>query len=200
MGPGIVIPLVILPIAVIGVFIWYRRSIARMQPSATKAVSGVRLTADALHRLASPPWRVVYEIDTALGGIDHVVVGPPGVIAITTVVADLPDARHVAETSAGATLVSEAAITRGPVDELLRAVAMPCRLSARIYWGVSDHRRQPFVRLADGSYLVEGQRGADWLAALADETGTGAATLDREQIDRAWRAILVGIGRPDPLP
>lgn len=86
-------------------------------------LSGVRLTAEALHRSPLPTWRAVYEIGGALG-----------------------DA----------------------ADEVVH-----------------------------GSQLVEGQRLDEWLTGLI--VGT-AAPLDQARIDAVWRTIVMGIGRPDPLP
>ena len=134
-SPGIIIPLIVLPIVIVGVFIWYRRSIADMAPSETKPVSGQRLTAEALHRVPSPPWRVVYEIGGALGEVDHVVIGPPGVIAVTTVLADRPEPAALISERGEPMLLSEAAVSRGPLDELLRAVDASCEESARVFWG-----------------------------------------------------------------
>ncbi len=56
MDLGIVIPLVVLPFVVVGAFVWYRRSVAGLAPDDDRAISGVRLTAEALHRFPSPPW------------------------------------------------------------------------------------------------------------------------------------------------
>ncbi len=197
MSSGIIIPLVVLPILVIGVLLWYRRSIAAMAPAESKPVSGVRLTAEALHRLPSPPWRVVYEIGGGLGEIDHVVVGPPGVLAITTSVADRPEPRRVLESRGEARLVSEAAIARGPVDELLRATAASCDRSATVFWGPPNARRPPADDVVHGYQLVEGQRIEHWLDALA---AASASPLDPARIDEIWSTIVTGIGRPNPLP
>ncbi len=190
---GIVVPLVVLPILIVVGFLWYRRSMADLRPTEAAPVSGVRLTAEALHRAPSPPWRVVYETG-ALGGVDHVVIGPAGVVAITTVVADRPepieqDARDAAR------LLGEAAMTRLPVTELLRSVGAGCDRSATVYWGTPDLRRPAAVESAPGNDLVEGQRLHDWLAALVGQTDS---PLDQVRIDTIWRTIVVGIGRPDP--
>jgi hypothetical protein len=197
---GIVIPLILLPLAVIGGFVWYRRSIDRMRPDDARPVSGVRLTAEALHRLPSPPWRIVYEIGGALGGVDHVVIGPPGVIAITTVVADRPDPERLTASTGTAQLVADAAVARGPVDELARPAGTTCQRSASVFWGAPDPKRPASDEVAHGSHLVEGQRIADWLAELAgaDQGALGGA-LTPSQIDLSWQAIVMGIGRPDPL-
>jgi hypothetical protein len=194
--PGIVIPLVLLPIALVGGFLWYRRSMVKLAPDDAKPVSGVRLTAEALHRDARPPWRVVYEVGSALGGVDHVVIGPMGIVAITTVVADRPSPDDLIGTTGEAHLVSQAAVNRGPVDEVARPSGAPCRLWARVYWGSPDPSRPPHDELVHGSHLVEGQRIAEWLETTADAAET---PLDTATIDSAWRAVVTGIGRPDPL-
>jgi len=193
---GIIVPLIILPILLVGGYVWYRRSIADMRPDQAKPVSGVRLTAEALHRAPAPPWRAVYEVGGALGDVDHVIVGPPGVVAITTVVADRPDPVQLRDARSDAILVSEAAIARGPLDELLRAAAASCDRWARVHWGTHDPGRPAADDLVHGSVLVEGQRIDEWLAAMvADAT----APLDAARIDAIWRTVVIGIGRPDPL-
>jgi len=197
-GPGIVIPLVLIPLLLVGAFTWYRRSIAAMKPSDAKPVSGTRLTAESLHRLESPPWRVVYEIGGALGGVDHVVIGPPGVIAITTIVADRPDPERLLAAAGAAQLTAEAAVERGPVDELARPSGVPCRLSGRVFWGTADPNRPAFDDVVFGNHLVEGQRLAAWLDTL-DHPSSIEPRLTQSEIDLAWQAIVMGIGRPDPI-
>jgi hypothetical protein len=197
-GPGIVIPIILLVALVGGVFTWYRRSMTKMKPGETRPISGVRLTAESLHRLDSPPWRVIYEIGGALGGVDHVVIGPPGVIAITTIVADRPDPERLLAAAGVAQLTAEAAVERGPVDELARPAGVSCRLSARVFWGAADPDRPAFDDVAPGNHLVEGQRLADWLETLDDPSG-GQPRIAQSEIDLAWQAVVMGIGRPDPL-
>jgi len=194
---GIVIPLVVLAIVIIAVYVGYRRSIADMKPTDSKPVSGHRLTAEALHRSSSPPWRVVYEIGGALGNVDHVIVGPVGVVAITTVVADRPEPNRLLGTRTDAQQVSEAAIGRGPIDELLRAVGASCGRSAKMYWGIPARGRPAAEDVVHGSQAVEGQRLDEWLTILAEHT---AEPLDQDHIEAVWRTIVMGIGRPDPLP
>ncbi|HYN34787.1 MAG TPA: hypothetical protein VES40_19340 [Ilumatobacteraceae bacterium] len=197
MTPGIVIPLVVLAVVLVGAAVWYQRSMVALKPDDAKPVSGARLTAETLHRLDSPPWRVVYEIGRALGGVDHVIIGPPGVIAVTTIVADRPTAERLLAAAGEAQLTAEAAIERGPADELVRAVGITCRLSARVFWGTPDPDRPAFDGIAPGNHLVEGQRLMDWLEAL-DDSGV-EPPITQAQIDLAWQAIVMGIGRPDPL-
>ena len=196
MSVGIIVPLIILPILLVGGFLWYRRSIADMRPDQAKPVSGIRLTAEALHRAPAPPWRVVYEVGGALGDVDHVIIGPPGVVAITTVVADRPDPVHLRDARSNAILVSEAAIARGPLDELLRAAAASCDRWARVHWGAPDRGRAAAEDLVHGSVLVEGQRIDEWLASMVADA---AEPLDAARIDVIWRTVVIGIGRPDPL-
>ena len=197
MDLGIVIPLVLLPILLIGAYVWYRRSVAALAPDEAKPVSGVRLTAEALHRHGGAPWRVVYEVGGALGGVDHVVIGPPGIIAVTTLVADRPTPSHLLDTVGESRLVSDAAVARGPVDEIARPSGVGCRLSARVFWGSPDANRPAFDELVHGSHLVEGQRVDEWLDALAR---SAPEPLQAAAVDRAWRTVVTGIGRPDPLP
>jgi len=193
---GTVIPLVVLPIVIIAVYVGYRRSIADMKPTDSKPVTGHRLTAEALHRSSSPPWRVVYEIGGALGNVDHLIVGPVGVVAITTVVADRPDPDLLLGTRTDAQLLSEAAIERGPIDELLRAAGTSCRRSAKVYWGIPAPGRPAAEDVVHGSQVVEGQRLEEWMTTLNEPT---VAPLDQTRIDTVWRTIVMGIGRPDPL-
>jgi hypothetical protein len=193
---GIVVPLIVLAILLVGGAVWYRRSIADLRPGEAIPISGVRLTAEALHRAPAPPWRVVYEVGGALGDVDHVLVGPPGVVAITTIVADRPDPTKLRDTSGDAILVSEAAVARGPLDELLRAAAASCDRWARVHWGTPDPGRPAADDLVHGSVLVEGQRIDEWLDAMAADA---AAPLDAARIDAIWRTVVIGIGRPDPL-
>jgi hypothetical protein len=191
-----VIPLVVLAVVLITGSLWYRRSLAALRPDDARPVSGVRLTAEALHRNDHAPWRVVYEIGGALGGVDHVVVGPPGLVAISTVVADRPRPQMLLESTGEARLVADAAVARGPVDEIARPSGVPCRRWARVFWGAPDAKRPAHEAVVQGFDLVEGQRLGEWLAALAAEA---TEPFDTPEVDRAWQAVVTGIGRPDPL-
>jgi hypothetical protein len=193
---GTIVALVVLPIALVAVFVWYRRSIIDMRTEGARPVSGRRLTAEALHRTPSPPWRVVYEIDGALGDVDHVLVGPSGVTAITTLVADRPPPQRLLEVRSEAQLVGDAAIARGPLDELLQRAGYSCDRFAQVYWGTPDPKRPPADDLVHGSLLIEGQRLVEWMDWAA---GQAPQPLDQDHIDTVWRTISVGIGRPDPL-
>jgi hypothetical protein len=191
-----VVPVVVLAVVLVTGWLWYRRSLAALRPDATKPVSGVRLTAEALHRHDRAPWRVVYEIGGALGGVDHVLVGPPGLVAISTVAADRPRPQALLDASGEAQLVGDAAIARGPVDEIARPSGVPCRRWARVFWGAPDAQRPSHEAVVHGFEVVEGQRLGEWLDALVTDA---TEPLDAGQIDRAWQAVVTGIGRPDPL-
>jgi hypothetical protein len=190
-----VVTLAALVLALVAGWTWYRRSLRALEPDEGRSLSAVRLTAEALHRHDRAPWRVVYEIGGALGDVDHVVVGPPGIIAITTVLGDRPARPEVSDAATEARLVAEAAVTRGPVDEVARPAGVPCQRWARVYWGRPDPSRPAHEEVVRGSEVVEGQRIAAWLDALA----AGATEpLAASSVESAWRTVVMGIGRPDP--
>lgn len=188
---GILVPAVIIAAVVIGFFAWYRRKIASMAPTEAPVPSGIRLTSERLRSLPHPPWRVVYEIaPERLDGIDHVVVGPPGAVAIRTVVGDRP-----APTGRNddATAVAAAAVRRGPVDELATRAGGRCDHTLVVYWGTPDPDAAPAFETAIGEWAVEGQRLIAWLITLPPGSD------DPVDVDAVWQAITTGIGRPDPL-
>lgn len=195
MTPGIIAPLVILPIALALFWRWYHRSFRRGPSDGERQISGVRLTAEALHRLGSPPWRVVHEIGDRLPDVDHVVVAPAGVVAIRTSAVDRPTVEQLVEHRPMAAVVAESAVTRGGVDELLRDVGASCGLLARVYWGRPDAHRHAAEESIHATALVEGQRLTEW---LEDWNTHAPAVLDTAGVDRVWRAVAIGIGRPDP--
>ena len=62
-GPGIIVPIVAVVVIVVAGFVLFKRYLNSIKPDADSAIpSGSRLTAAALHRLPTPPWRVVYEV------------------------------------------------------------------------------------------------------------------------------------------
>lgn len=191
METGILISLVVILALLVAGTVVYRRFLRSMAPDTTvRQVSGARLTSERLHAMPSPPWRVVYEIaDDRLGGIDHVVIGPPGIIALTTVMADRPDA---VEPSAPQQ-VAASAMMRGPADELAQRAGLHCELLAKVFWGASDPDRPAATETMPGTVAVEGQRLNEWLSSLPP------GPLSSAQIDLAWQTMLTGIGRPDPF-
>lgn len=185
----ILLPTLVIALLVVGAFVWYRRKIADMSPGDAPTTSGVRLTSERLRGLASPPWRVVFEIaPDRLDGVDHVVTGPAGVFALRTMLSDRP-----ATSNASPHAVAEAAVARGGVDELVTAVGGRCLMTVDVHWGAPRPDESPVTELAAGSIAVEGQRLVDWFVGLPPAAATPA------QVDQWWQAITTGIGRPDPL-
>ncbi len=189
---GIIVPLVAIPLIVIGAYVWYRRKMRALSlDDDTREVPGVRLTAETLRRLPYPPWRVVYEIRSSqLEGADHVVVGPCGVIALTTVVADRPAPGRPRESA----MVASSNLVRAAVDEHTEPAGVRCDRVVKVYWGTPQPETPAGQDGMNGTIDVEGQRLEAWLESLP----TGA--VSPEQIEAAWRAVVSGIGRPDPLP
>ena len=194
MGPGIIIPVVLIGILVPAGFIWAKVKLKDGAGSGLNepvTLPSALLTSKALRALPSPPWRVVYEIaDDKLGGIGHVLIGPAGVYGLRTSMdplpgppSDAPDARAVAE----------AAIARGDLDDALRACALTSHRLVLVHWGaiVGDHPIS--VDVLPGTVAVDGRALGQWAATLTDETLTPA------QVDLAWQTVLRALGRPDPL-
>ncbi len=191
MGPRLIISLVVLVALIAGGYTLYRRYIASMQvDSNVRQVNGARLTSERLTKLPSPPWRFVLEIgEDRLGGIDHVIIGPSGVIAVSTLMLDRPATAGTPDPQQMAT----AAMLRAPVDALAARAGLSCNLLAKVYWGAPQPERPAALDSGLLTIAVEGQRLTDWLLTLPPGPLTSA------QIDLAWQAILTGIGRPDPL-
>jgi hypothetical protein len=189
---SVLIPLVVTTLALILFYAWYRRKIADLKPeSDSRSLPGARLTAERLRVLASPPWRVVFEIgERHLGAVDHVVVGPAGVIAIETLMLDRP---AIAEGGGDAQLTATAAIERGDVDDITRTVGVPCNMLAKVYWGSAQPDLPAAIEVTTGQVAVDGHRLIDWLIGLPP------GPLSAAQTDQVWQAITTGIGRPDPL-
>jgi hypothetical protein len=191
-GPGIIIPIVAVVILVPAGLILFKRYLNSIKPDAESATpSGARLTAAALHRLPSPPFRVVYEVaHDSLGGIDHVLIGPAGILAITTSLSTMPaptTERPTPET------IARGAIARGDLDDLLRRCALESTGHVTVHWGRADDTDAAVVEIAHGSIAVSGHRIDDWFESLP------ATGLSPAQVDLAWQTVVTGIGRPDPL-
>jgi len=192
---GIIVPLIIIPIAVITAYLWYRRKMIAMQlDTGARDVPGPRLTSETLRRLPNPPWRVVYEIrPDQLEGADHVVIGPCGITAITTVVAN----RSKADVPRVSALVAATSLVRAAVDEHSEPVGARCDRVVKVYWGTPQPDDPPAREGVNGAIDVEGQRLEAWLCSLPP--GPPPGPLSAGQVDAAWRALVIGIGRPDPL-
>ena len=189
---SILIPLVAMTAALILFYVWYQRKLADMKPDAdSRSLPGARLTAERLRLLASPPWRVVYEInDRHLGAVDHVVVGPTGAIAIETLMLDRPT---IVNGHGDAQLIATAAIERGDVDDLTRTVGVPCSVLAKVYWGAPQPDLPAALEVTTGLVAIDGHRLVDWLIGLPP------GPLSPTQVDQVWQMVTTGIDRPDPL-
>jgi len=189
---SILIPLIAMTAALVLFYVWYQRKLADMKPDAdSRSLPGARLTAERLRLLASPPWRVVYEInDRHLGAVDHVVIGPTGAIAIETLMLDRPT---VVKDHGDAQLIATAAIERGDVDDLTRTVGVPCSVLAKVYWGAPQPDLPAALEVTTGLVAVDGHRLVDWLIGLPP------GPLSPAQVDQVWNVVTTGIDRPDPL-
>lgn len=155
--------------------------------------AAVRLTSGALRTLRSPPWRVVYEIGPErLTGVEHVLVGPPGAFAVTTTIDPLPAPPDDAAAPDPVAL-ARAAMTRGGLDDALARVRMPSSGLVAVHWGGAAAGAPASVAGLHGVTHVDGRRLAEWIATLTADTLTAA------QVDLAWQAVVITIGRPDPL-
>ncbi len=190
MGLGIIIPVVVIAIGMPLALAWANKTFK----SGTGAEGDVvhapaaRLTSNALRTLATPPWRVVYEIgDDKLGGIEHVVIGAAGVFALQTSMDPLPVA---VEPNPDPHEIAQAAIVRGSLDDALARCAMSSDRLVRVHWGAGASGA---VDVLPGLTAVAGASLGEWTDSLAGQS------LSPAQVDLAWQTVLTSIGRPDPL-
>jgi hypothetical protein len=200
MGPGILIPVLLVAVVVpIGVTWAHRRfkSPGEREDEPASAPAA-RLTSNALRALPAPPWRVVYEINPdRLGGVEHVVIGPPGIFAVVTSMDPMPSADDVdSDAVPDAHAIAQAAILRGALDDALRRCAMTSDRLVTVHWG-ANAAGQPSVELLPGATAVDGRQIEQWGAALAADLDGRALTP--AQVDLAWQTTATAIGRPDPL-
>jgi hypothetical protein len=195
-GPGIIVPVVV--VAVVVPVVWWllhsrlRGGAAGSAASEPVGASGRRITSDALRSLPSPPWRVVPEIaDRALGGIEHVLIGPGGIFAVVTSLTPLPTDDPAAGAAAGgrAAAMAASAIARLPLDELLAGCRLTSTAHVTVHWG--QHGDPGWRETAHAALAVAGDRLDAWAASLPER-------LDPADVTAAWRAVTTGIGRPDP--
>jgi hypothetical protein len=196
MGPGILIPVLLLVVVVPVGFVWARRrfkeqgSVGGELPSAP----AIRLTSKALRTLESPPWRVVYEIGPdRMDGVEHVLIGPAGIFAIVTSMDPMP--RAVADPDPYA--VAAAAIKRGGLDDALGRCAMTSDRLVSVQWGANEGAAPLSVELLPGVTAVDGRRLGEW--ADGATAGRDGPVLSAAQVDLAWQTVVTAIGRPDPL-
>ena len=193
MGPGIIIPVLLVAVVVPVAFVWARRRFKEHGEfgGESPTAPAVRLTSNALRTLASPPWRVVYEIAAdRLDGVEHVLIGPSGVFAVETSMEPLPEPIADADPHA----VAAAAIMRGALDDALRRCAMVSDRLVRIQWGANTAGAPVSVELMPGVTAVDGRRITEW--ARAATTGHDGPPLSPAQVDLAWQTVLTSIAAP----
>ena len=193
MGPGIIIPLVVIAVVAPLGFMWARKQFKESTTETGDEVlaPGSRLTSNALRGLPSPPWRIVYEIaHDRLGGVEHVLIGPPGVFALVTSMEPVPAPVEAPEPHR----VAEAAILRGGLDDALRRCAMTSERLLTVHWGVNGSPVPPAgVEALPGVTAIDGRQLQTWASTVE------IRSLTQAQIDLAWQTIVTAIGRPDPL-
>lgn len=193
MGPGIIVPLLVIAVVVPVAFTWARRTL-KQGASGSSSEPGhdpqLRLTSNALRPLPAPPWRVVYEIaPDKLGGVEHVLIGSPGVYAMRTSMDPLPTA--IADPDPHD--VGKAAIVRGALDDALRRCAMSSTSLVTVHWGVNPAGAPAALEVLPGLTAVDGRQLEAWTTSLP------GGSLAPAQVDLAWQTVLTSIGRPDPL-
>ena len=196
MGPGIIIPIVLVAVVVPVGFVWARRRFKETGAPTGELSSApaARLTSNALRTLESPPWRVVYEIaPDRMDGVEHVLIGPGGIFAVATSMDPMPP--RVVEPDPHA--VAAAAIMRGGLDDALRRCAMTSDRLITIYWGANEAGSPISVDLLPGATAVDGRHLREWAATAA--AGRDGPRLSPSQVDLAWQTVVIAIGRPDPI-
>jgi hypothetical protein len=198
MGPGIIVPLVLLAVVVPLGFTAAKRYFkdgGLSRPDEPPVPPSDLLTSKALRELPTPPWRVVYEIgEERLGGPGHVLIGPPGVFAIVTTMDPVPSAPDEPPDAAA---IAGAAIARGGLDDALRRCGMSSTRLIEIRWGAPIDGAPSHVDVLPGVTAVDGRAISQW--ADSSVAAAGATSLSAAQVDLAWQTVTTAIGRPDPL-
>jgi hypothetical protein len=196
MGPGIIIPVLLLAVVVPVVSVWARRRFKELSADADELPSApsTRLTSNALRGLASPPWRTVYEIGPErIDGVEHVLIGPSGIFAIVTSMDPMPSVPTDPDPHA----VAAAAIMRGGLDDALRRCAMTSDRLLTIHWGANAADSPFSVDVLPGVVAVDGRHVDEWAKCVT--SGRDGPPLTQAQVDLAWQTVVTAIGRPDPL-
>lgn len=200
MGPGIIIPLVVVAVVVPTAFVaakkYLKEGVATGADEPVVAPSA-RLTSNALRELPTPMWRVVYEIaEDRLAGVGHVLIGPPGIFAVQTSMEPLP------EPPAGppdAHAVAAAAIARGGLDDALRRGAMTSDRLLTVHWGASPPGSPIAVESVPGAIAVDGRALHEWADQAVARVIESGEPVSQARTDLAWQTVTTAIGRPDPL-
>lgn len=194
MGPGIIIPVIFIAIVIPVGYTWAKNLKDAGAGGGTDESApppSARLTSNVLRELASPPWRVVYEIaDDKLDGVQHVLLGPAGIFALETSMEPLP---QMTDAEPDPHEVARVAISRGGLDDALSRCAMSSDALVTAHWGVSEGDQGPAIDVLPGLVAVDGRAIPAWTDSLS---GDG---LSPAQVDLAWQTVLTAIGRPDPL-
>ena len=202
MGPGIIIPVVVIAVFVPTAFVLakkYLKDGAAIGADEPVVAPSTRLTSNALRELPAPTWRVVYEIsEEKLGGPGHVLIGPAGIFAVQTSMEPLP-ARPDAPPDAHA--VAAAAIARGGLDDALRRCAMSSDHLLTVHWGAPTDGAPIAVDTVPGATSVQGRSLAEWAARVSADVAADPTRepLSPARVDLAWQTVTTAIGRPDPL-
>lgn len=197
MDRTIIIPLFVAGVALFAAAVIARRWLHKLARSAEdREVRTARLTSEHLHRLPPPTWRLVLEMDHPdVPDIDQVVIGPCGVLAISTTLGDRPPLDHaVDDDPEGARATAAAAMMRAPVDDLVSAAGVSCHLLVHVYWGAPQLDLPAALPVVHAAVAVDGGRLDEWITSLPTDV------LSPAEVDLAWHAVTTGIGRPDPLP
>jgi len=196
MGPGIIIPIVVIAVVVpiVGVYAKkYLKDGAGSRADEAVVAPSARLTSNALRELPTPTWRVVYEIaEDKLGGPGHVLVGPPGAFAVVTSMAPMPESSGDVH---DAPAVAAAAIARGGLDDALRRCAMSSGPLLTIHWGGRAEGAPIAVDTLPGAVAVDGRSIGAWAEQVC---ASAEPSLSQAQVDLAWQTVTTAIGRPDP--
>jgi hypothetical protein len=192
-GLNIIIPVVLVAVVVPVAFGWARKTFKGEPGSKDAGVTAARLTSSALRALPAPPWRVVYEIaPERLTGVEHVLIGPAGVFALTTTLDAVPPPSAVGE-ACDMAAIARGAIARGGLDDALRRCAMSSTGLVTVHWGPTEPGTPPARSIVHGVTAVDGRRLTEWAADLP------ADVLSPARVDLAWQTVTTAIGRPDPL-
>ena len=202
MGPGIIIPLVLIAMLVPVAFVLAKRYLkdgAVIDVDEPVVAPSARLTSNALRELPSPTWRVVYEIaEEKLGGPSHVLIGPAGIFAVQSSLEPLPDGSGERPDPHA---VAAAAIARGGLDDALRRCAMTSDRLVTVHWGAPSDGAPIAVDTVPGSLAVDGRSIVQWGERLVAEVTADPTRepLSPARVDLAWQTVTTAIGRPDPL-
>lgn len=139
-----------------------------------------RWTAQELRKLRRDGWKPLHQVVFRHGDIDHVLVGPGGVVVVETKGGrtDWSDHAHERRLQAAARQVQRnAADTRRVLRHLIKDAPVH---PVVVLWPSPDHLQ---VRAGDGATFVPGLRLAGWVEALP----TGQ--LDHKTIEASWERI-----------